>query len=322
VNPHGLPDRPQLKPWYRLARADGSLVLEYGGKALVLEGEATARLMPALLPLLDGTRSVEEITAALGEPIEPAVSNALTLLGNHGLLTEPFPDGKPAAPRAETARFLAATSPRGCSPPRVSELLSEARAAVAGDGSAAAELARLLRVAGVDQVERASLRGPAPSADLVLAAPAPEELPALAEWNVTALAAAVAWLVALPFDGNIAAVGPLFVPAETCCYECYRLRRATNSGYFAEYRALEREPAAYPVPPVAVAAVAGVASLVALRWLVDRDPALPGMLFALDLRGAPTLTAHHVYRVPRCPACSAIARVAPVLPWFERDAEV
>src|SRR5688500_16545908 len=33
------PDRPQLKPWYRLAREDGRLVLEYGGKALVLEGE-------------------------------------------------------------------------------------------------------------------------------------------------------------------------------------------------------------------------------------------------------------------------------------------
>jgi bacteriocin biosynthesis cyclodehydratase domain-containing protein len=125
----------------------------------------------------------------------------------------------------------------------------------------------------------------------------------------------------LPFDGSIAAIGPLFVPAETCCYECYRLRRATNSGYFGEYRALEAEPARYPVPPPVLAAVAGLVSFVALRWLVDRDPALPGMLFALELGGAPALTAHNVYRVPRCGACSTIARTAPVLPWYERDGE-
>lgn len=317
----GIPDRPQLKPWYRLAQGDGTLVLDYGGKAIVLEGEATTRLMPALLPLLDGTRTVEEITATMGVPIEPAVAKALALLGQHGLLTEAFADGNPLAPQAEAARFLAATSPRGWSPPGVAEVLSSARVAVAGEGTAATETARLLRLAGVDSIERASLGEPAPAAELVVAAPAPGELPALAAWNEAALTARMSWVAVLPFDGRIAAVGPVFVPAETCCYECYRLRRATNSGYFAEYRTLEREPAAYPVLPGAVAAVAGLASLVALRWVVDRDPALPGMLFALELAGAPTLTAHHVYRVPRCPACSEIGRIAPVLPWFERDGE-
>jgi bacteriocin biosynthesis cyclodehydratase domain-containing protein len=315
-----LPDRPQLKPWYRLAREDGRLVLDYGGKALVLEGEATTRLLPALLPLLDGTRTIEEITATLGEPVEPAVTHALELLGRHGLLTEQDEEERPS-PQTETARFLAATSPRGWSPARVARAVSAARVAVAGDGAAAAEVARLLRLAGIAEVERASLTGPAPSSDLVVAAPASRELPALADWNATALASGTTWVAALPFDGSIAAVGPLFVPAETCCYECYRLRRATNSGYFSEYRALEREPARYPVPPPVLAAVAGLVSVVALRWIVDRDPGLPGMLLALELGGPPALTTHHVYRVPRCGACSTIARIAPVLPWYERDAE-
>jgi bacteriocin biosynthesis cyclodehydratase domain-containing protein len=319
VNSHTIPDRPQLKPWYRLAHGDRSLVLEYGGKAIVLEGEATTRLMPALLPLLDGTRSIVEITAMLGEPVEPAVWNALSLLGSHGLLTEPFAEDAPPAPRAATARFLAATSLRRASPPDVSESLAEARTAVAGDGATASELARLLRLAGVADVERASLTAPAPAKDLALVAPAPEELPLLADWNAAALASGTVWLAALPFDGRIAAIGPLVVPGETCCYECYGLRRASNSGYFAEHRALEQEPANFPVPPAAVAVSAGLASVVALRWLVDRDPALPGVLFALELGGAPAVTAHHVYRVPRCPACSTIGRAAPVLPWFERD---
>jgi bacteriocin biosynthesis cyclodehydratase domain-containing protein len=315
-----LPDRPQLKPWYRLARENGRLVLDYGGKALVLEGEATTRLLPALLPLLDGTRTVDEITATLGEPIEPAVTNALALLGRHGLLTEEDDDERPS-PQKETARFLAATSSRGWSPSRAARTVSTARVAVAGVGASAAEVARLLRLAGIADVERASLVGPAPSSDLVIAAPAPRELPALADWNTAALATGTSWIAALPFDGRIAAVGPLFVPAETCCYECYRLRRATNSGYFVEYRALEGEEARYPMPPPALATVAGLVSVVALRWLVERDPGLPGMLFALELSGPPALTAHHVYRVPRCGACSTIARIAPVLPWYERDSE-
>jgi bacteriocin biosynthesis cyclodehydratase domain-containing protein len=315
-----LPDRPQLKPWYRLARENGRLVLDYGGKALVLEGEATTRLLPALLPLLDGTRTIEEITATLGEPIEPAVANALALLGRHGLLTEADDQERPL-PQIETARYLAATSSRGWSPARAAQAVSTARVAVAGDGAVAAEVARLLRLAGIAEVQRASLVGPAPSSELVVAAPAPAELPALADWNAAALASATSWVAALPFDGSIAAVGPLFVPSETCCYECYRLRRATNSGYFDEYRALEAEQARYPVPPPVLAAVAGLVSAVALRWLVDRDPGLPGMLFALELTGPPALTAHHVYRVPRCAACSTIARTAPVLPWYERDGE-
>jgi bacteriocin biosynthesis cyclodehydratase domain-containing protein len=319
VSAHAIPDRPHLKPWYRLAHGDASLVLEFAGKALVLEGEATTRLLPALLPLLDGTRSIAEITATLGEPIEPAVSNALALLGHHGLLTEAFADGAPPAPVAETARLLAATSQRQASPPAVVQALSQASAAVAGDGAAATEVARLLRLAGVGEVERAALEGPVPAVDLALAAPAPGELPLLAEWNAAALERGTTWLPALPFDGQIAAVGPLAVPGETCCYECYLLRRASNSGYFAEHRVLQRVPAGSPVSPVIVAMSAGLTALVALRWLVERDPALPGVLFALELAGAPTLTAHHVYRVPRCPACSTIARAATVLPWFERD---
>ena len=52
-----LPTRPLLRPWYRLARPQGRFALEYGRVAIVLEGAATERLVPGLLPLLDGRRS-------------------------------------------------------------------------------------------------------------------------------------------------------------------------------------------------------------------------------------------------------------------------
>jgi bacteriocin biosynthesis cyclodehydratase domain-containing protein len=318
-----IPDRPLLKPWYRLVEVEGRLVLEYAHRATVLEGEAAIRLLPAVLPLLDGTRTLADIVALLGEPVEPAVANALALLGRHGLLSEPFPAGsEPASPLAETARFLASVSGRGASPPSAAEALACARVALAGSGPAAEELARLLRLSGVCDLGRASLEGPPGDIDLAVAAPSSAELPELGGWNEAALERGTAWLSVLPFDGRFTAIGPLFVPGETCCYECYRLRRASNLGYWPEFWKLEEVPAARPTPPAAVAAASGLAALVALRWLVERDPHLPGVLFALELGGAPGLAGHHVYRVPRCPKCSEAARIATVLPWYERDKAV
>lgn len=318
-----IPERPLLKPWYRLAEVEGRLVLEYAHKAIVLEGEATTRLLPALLPLLDGTRTVSELVAVLGETVEPAVANALALLGSHGLLSEPFAPGdeRPTA-FAETASFLASVSSRGTTPPRAAELVERARVAVAGDGPVAEDLARVLRVSGLRDVVRAGLAGPPHEVDLAVAAPSSAQLPELAQWNEAALDRGTTWLSVLPFDGRFTAIGPLFVPGETCCYECYRLRRASNLGYWQEFWELERAPAARPAAPAAILAVAGLAALLALRWLVERDPELPGVLFALELAGAFALAGHHVYRVPRCPKCSEAARVAAVLPWYERDEAV
>src|SRR6185437_10869069 len=72
-----LPALPQLKPWYRQAAVDGSLVLEHGQSAVVFGGAAATRLLPALLPLLDGSRPVAAIVDELGPAAEPAVLNAL-----------------------------------------------------------------------------------------------------------------------------------------------------------------------------------------------------------------------------------------------------
>jgi bacteriocin biosynthesis cyclodehydratase domain-containing protein len=314
-----MPERPLLKPWYRLAETDGRLVLEYAHKAIVLEGEAVRRLLPALLPLLDGTRTVDEVVAVVGEPVAPAARNALELLAAHDLLAEAFPQesGQPAL--EETACFAAAVSARGASPPEVAASLAGSRVAVAGEGAAAEAVGRLLRLSGVGDVAHASLLAPAPDADLAIVAPSSTELPRLPAWNEAALEAGTTWLALLPFDGRFAAVGPLFVANETCCYECYRLRRASSLGYWDEFWRLERETAPRPFPPAAVAAAAGLAVVVTVRWLVERDPRLPGVLFALELAGPPGLGSHRVYRVPRCPCCSEAARVGAVLPWYERD---
>jgi bacteriocin biosynthesis cyclodehydratase domain-containing protein len=321
-----LPERPLLKPWYRLAEDGGRLLFEYGHSVLVFEGEATTRLLPAMLPLLDGAHTVGEIVRALGEAAEPAIVNALLVLDRHRLLTEAPPEEGAAGSELEAAEFLVATARRRIGLRQVRERLADAGVRVAGCGRVGEDIGRLLRLAGVGHVAQGPLRvenataglGPTPL-DLTVAVPDGDELPALVDWNRTALQLGLPWFQVLPFDGRYAALGPLFIPGETCCYGCYRIRRASNSGYPDELRALERSRAPYPVAAPLAVAVAGLAATQTLRWIVERDASLPGVLHALEYGSSLGLTAHHVYRVPRCPACSEARDLAPPLPWFEGE---
>ena len=114
----------------------------------------------------------------------------------------------------------------------------------------------------------------------------------------------------LPFDGRFAAVGPVFVPGETACHLCFELRRDSTIAPIRETAGGHRPSAA-----ALDAVLAGLAALVALRWLAagDRDEA--GTLIAVELAPELRCTRHFVYRVPRCPACSPAARRAASSPW-------
>jgi len=308
------PELPLLAPWYRLVEEGDAVVLEHAHRAVVLEGRAARSLLPRLLPLLDGTRTVEGLSGALGPGTAEAVGKALALLAAEGLLV---PGPRPGGPAdaVEAAERLAAVST--VPPALVRERLAAAQVAVLG--SAGEEAARLLQCAGVGGVER--LLGPeASGADAVLVAPSAGELELLEAWNRAALARPVPWLQLLPFDGRLAAVGPLYLPGETACWTCYRLRRAGCLGYGALAPVLETSLAGAPAGPALAAAAAALAADLLLRWLALRDPRMPGMLHALVDDGGLRLDAHHVLRVPRCPDCSPAAGRAPLAPWFEEVA--
>jgi bacteriocin biosynthesis cyclodehydratase domain-containing protein len=321
MNVDELPARPLLKPWYRVGQDGSRTVLQYGDSALVFEGGATRRLVPALLALLDGRRTVAEITSHLGEPATPVVERVLAELTRRDVLVEgpALPAGTTPA-HARTAELLAAHGPRGTTPSAVFDRLGHVELAVLGRGAVAEELTRLLGLSGPSRLERLPwLEGPAlaEAVDLVIAAPDPSELGRLEGLNTLALERGRTWLQVLPFDGEHGAVGPLFVPGETCCYRCYRIRRAASSGLAEESALLESAEADYPVAPALTAILAGLAALAVLRWVVFRDPALPGTLLALERGTAPELVQHVVYRVPRCPACSGLEGAAAPLPWHE-----
>jgi bacteriocin biosynthesis cyclodehydratase domain-containing protein len=312
-----LPSRPALKPWYRLHQDDHTLLLQYGETVVSFEGGAVRRLVPALLPLLDGTRSVDEIVQILGPPVRRAVEQALDLLDRHSLLNEVTERGLADSER-RSAEFLAATDPAGRSPAALLAAMRGARVAVVGSGSLALEVASSLRRSGVRALEQLPLGAPSAEAtrfQLAVVVPRGEELPSLPVWSEAALAAELPWLQVLPFDGLFAAVGPLYVPRETGCYECFRIRRASNVDCGRAFLALQDVPVPLPASASLEQVVAGLAATTALRWLVRQDPFVAGTWYALELAPQPTLGTHVLYRVPRCPSCSGLTSIARPLPW-------
>jgi bacteriocin biosynthesis cyclodehydratase domain-containing protein len=305
---------PYLPPWYRIATGAGTVMLEYGQRIVCLEGAAAERLVPVLLPLLDGRRTVDEIIALLGDPARPAVENALAELAARGLLEEgpPLDDDLPR-PTASCIELLSALRP-GTRVADTGVALGACSVGIVGDGGAGLEAARLLRAGGVRVERLARIDG---AVDLVVCTPAAAELPRLSEWNECALASSQAWLQVLPFDGRYATVGPLYLPGDTGCYECFRRRRAANLAAFDELALLEAVPAEYPSTPALDALLGAVAAQAALQWLVLGDHYAPAGFYALEALPSIALSTHHLHRVPRCPACSGLTDVASPLPWYK-----
>jgi bacteriocin biosynthesis cyclodehydratase domain-containing protein len=308
-----VPDRPLLAPWYRLVENDDRLLLEHGQSVVVLEGAAVQKLLPHLLRLLDGTRTVAELVDRLGAAAQPAIEHALETLASRGLLVE--------GPRVEpdvqaTAYAFAAT--HSLAPARVVARLRTAVIGIVGEAVAGAEISRLLLAAGVGEVRRRSW-GEGDEVDLVIATPAANEISLLGSWNRTTLADGTRWLPVRPFDGRLAAVGPLVIPGESCCYECLLLRRAANLEYGDDLTRIEGALLAATADPAFEALVVALAAHVVLRWIAGHDRTVPGVLYAVELQPLPAITDHKVLRVPRCPVCSSAEQLAPVLPWHAAE---
>ncbi len=308
-----VPERPLLKPWYRLALDGERAVLRYGGSVLELEGRAAAKLLPLLLPLLDGTHTVDEIVGRLGEPVRPAIEAALGLLAERRLLTEAAPDDLTAGLRA-TGAFLSATDPLDRPPLELCEAIGGARACVVGSGRTARRVLALLHASGSEGTRAGRWEHPPDDDALTIVAPAPDEVGRVRDWNRLALSSGAPWLQVLPFDGMLAAVGPLFVPGETACHECYRLRRNANLTSLAA----EDGPPLRGGPPSSPAVedlLASLAALAAIRSLALGDLAGAGVVLAVELTPHVTCSTHVLYRVPRCEACSRTTTVGACSPW-------
>ena len=288
----------------------------------MLEGAAAERLLPSLLPLLDGERTVVELAECFGAAVAPGVRNAIEALAASGMLvTGPSVAAAPS-PATLQAELGAAFGLAAGLPAAALAALAGRRTGVVGSGACAALIAALVAAGGAG-VERLGVEEAIAddALDLVIAAPGADERSCLQALNGSLLDEGRPWLAVPGCDGARAIVGPIVVPGASCCYECYRRRRAAAGGFGDAWEVLDRtDPPA--LPAAATVLVAGLAAQIALCALVDGvGVAVPaGVVWAIELVPEVAVSRHVVHRSPRCPVCSASATLPPLLPWLAEGA--
>jgi bacteriocin biosynthesis cyclodehydratase domain-containing protein len=294
------------------------MLLEHGGTVVTLEGRGVRALMPKLLPLLDGTRTVEEIGEVLGMSVMPAVEKALRLLVEHRLLVEGGEERPTDGPAVAAGAFAAANT-RLIAADRAVAALTAARVAVVGSGPAAREIVRQLRRTGIGDVASLSFERVGSNGSLAVVVPEPSAVGRLTAFNRERLEHGDPWLQVLPYDGRTLVVGPLFLPGSSGCRECYTLRRGACCGFEDDYELVESTPTRATAPLSLTAVAAGLTSLLVIRWLTIGDPYLPGAFYALETGAVLELSHHRLLRVPRCPSCGPLDSSVPS-PWFGETA--
>jgi ribosomal protein S12 methylthiotransferase accessory factor len=250
-------------------------------------------LFERVLPLLDGTRTSEQIAAELA-PARPAeVYYVLEFLEKRGHL-------------ADQARAVEGTDPAywaglGLDPAAAWQALRAARVRIRGVGSVdPAPLLRGLEEAGLD------LDSGEPTLEIAVTDDYLRE--DLRHWAATAREARLAWMVFRPF-GRECWIGPLFpaqAAAGTPCFTClqHRLRRNQQVQEFLRGRNGWREPqpTAVAALPAAVGMACRVAALEIAKHLAGAPHNLDARLLSMDTRTWATRS-HQLVPYPACPAC-------------------
>ena len=279
--------RPAFPSYYRVEVVEGEgvyLLSEWS--RLVLKGALYCRLAP----LLDGSRTADEIVDELASRHAPAhVYYALARMEQRGFVVE----ADPGLPAAQAAFWQAA----GLDPRAAARRLAETPVSVTGIAGVPTEpLRRQLGGAGCRVVEDGA------SFDVVATDEYLRE--ELAERNARALAEERPWLLVKPV-GAIVWIGPVFRPGAGPCWAClaHKLRQNREvDGYLLSRNGsmgpLVTSMAALAPTVETAAALAASSALLAIA----RGASASDELTAFDVlaqRGEP----HVVVRRPQCPSC-------------------
>lgn len=296
--------RPKLRNSVNVAFDAGMMTLSYGRSVLTFEGKAVA-FFEKLIPLLDGRKMeqiVDVLQSQLGSDVSAAASQAVQML----LEKEVIDDADmPALPDAWD--FYRATYPRNLTKD-LRNRLGNLRVQFAGDGRVADALRAQFEQAGIVVGEPVTDRL---EDSLLVFSGDSQDADALRSCNRAMIEKRRQWMQVLHFDGMTACVGPIFVPAETACYECFLARRLANQFKIDENRG------STSFPPLAGidAMIAGMASVAAVLRLTHGDSRLIGRAAMFELFPEMQWTTSEVHRAPRCLACS---RPGGSMPWYER----
>lgn len=304
--------RLRIKPWLRLRQnPDGTVLTRRGDRLVSLSGEAARKVLPLLLPLLDGARERAEIIECFVEPVRPTIAKMLDELDRRHLLDRRL------MPSMDTDELFAAETRE--------QLRSEpSTVVVAGTDRAAQLCLELLRSSSQFSVETTTDFRALPEYKADLAVLVGAGIQQLREWNSHALQQQASWLPIIGYDGSHAIVGPVYRPGVGPCFECYLIRRRSTSPLSLQAAAAWDDPAATDLlephashPAGFDAVTAGLAQTTVLMHArgLDVGQSLANFAAIAIAEGLPELSYHRLLRVPRCPACSSVPRAGGPAPW-------
>jgi bacteriocin biosynthesis cyclodehydratase domain-containing protein len=302
-----MPARPFLKPWYQVIHSKGATLFHYGRSLVAVREVQAADLLGRLIPLMDGSLEQDEIAMRFAPEERQAVVGSIELMSRRELLLDGQLDPGPQLKATETSVFLSAALGRVKHPNQLASILGRAVVGVAGSSLSASIAAEVLERSGIRTVAVESTTGAVKVLDqlsILIVAPRGQEVARLQSINRACLDARTPWILVLPFDGDAAVVGPIFIPWETCCYECVLLRRVANSPFGGVISSFDAAGTRWPTTPAIEHVMAGFTAMAVLRWLIDPATEKPGRAYSLQFGPEMSSDVHIVYRVPRCPACS------------------
>ena len=220
--------------------ADG-LLIDGGDELQVFRGRATKVLLPRLLPLLDGTRTLQQIAENLPDISFQAIYNALSLLYTRGLLedsaADPITNGENVNPQtlAFFRRYVDNTRVNR-SALQAQARLQQTEVIVFTFGPNAQEtsvlLTSLLRETGVSHVEAVScklsytelsefMRAGQQNKLIVAFVEGEDDRAFLGGLDDICAEVGIPWLRAAFYDDQHLELGPYFERGETACYRCF-----------------------------------------------------------------------------------------------------
>ncbi|MEM7404033.1 MAG: TOMM precursor leader peptide-binding protein [Pseudomonadota bacterium] len=288
-------EKPRFKASFDLHIVnDRVLFLMDEHRSAILEGDVYTKLVP----LMDGTRTVADLVAALGAEIPMQnVFFALNVLQRRNYVVEgaEHPSG-PGSPYLEYAFKTTEQTPL----PPGQHTLDATRIAVRTVGSVSADVMRgALAASRFSVVEEADC-------NLLVVVTDDYLNPELKNVNQSCLDAGLRWLLVKPV-GMVSWLGPLFQPGESACWACLSQRLSANRQLESFIR--ERTDAADgPYTSVArlpssVSFACNLAATEIVNLVLARDEhRLQRHLVTYD-NGLRKFEQHELVKRPQCPTC-------------------
>lgn len=235
-----MPVRPRFPQELVAVPLTDGLLIDGTDEQQILRGQATKVLLPRLLPLLDGNRTLEQLAAELSPVPAEHIKGAIALLYTRGVLEDGAadPDLDPSDIDAQTLSFyrrhVDATRVNRSALEAAERLRnSEVLVLAAGRNQAEARelISKQLRQAGVGTVHDGQVlhqpRGyestdQTGSKLIIMLVEGEDDHETLAELDELCSHLGIPWLrVAVDSETASADIGPYFERGETACYRCF-----------------------------------------------------------------------------------------------------